>query len=208
MNLEEMERQLEKIPLDFLQQRVQEVEWESSVPMFVTALNNYVTLMDKIPTMRQFFDSYIASNRDHPTIRRFSHSQELMGGLRARAYRAYPSLVRDIHFEKLLSERFTMLYDEDIDIKAGIDYVINYKGNTFYVHCQVDTPASRNAREKKNSRHDYRGFHVDLFLKREKSRKLGDFWLYAERDINRLKQAMDELVGPKSLNLDSWMFSK
>ena len=55
-------------------------------------------------------------------------------------------------------------------------------------------------RTLKNNRHDFDGIHLDLVLNLgdPKTKKVGDFFLYSDNEINRLIIEMAEEIGKKA----------
>ena len=64
-------------------------------------------------------------------------------GIRARAFRTYPSLVRDVYFNKYIEERLGMkcriIYNTRLDIEEGIDLMIVSQKNNYGISFFTDT---------------------------------------------------------------------
>jgi hypothetical protein len=124
-------------------------------------------------------------------------SESLKAGLEARAKRAYPSFVRDIHLDALLREKgLQVSYDQEVDIVGGVDHKVTYEGETFHVHGYVGTNRGRFGRRVKNRRHKFRGVHIDMALDlgARTTKKVGDFFLYSKEDIDNLVKEMEKKV--------------
>lgn len=154
---------------------------------------------DKLESFNDFFHKLIEEEGDLPSQDYFA--QEYMSrfrydspGVQARARRAYPSLVRELHVYHMLAERFDDIYhDTDLDYNHGIDYVINQNDQTFLVHVWLDTPRSRMFRERKKGRHatsTIKGTHIDLTTTKDSGKHVGDFWLYSEQDIENFEKEL------------------
>ncbi len=95
----------------------------------------------------------------------------------------------------LLTEKgLAAVYDRDTDVQAGVDHALKYKEGLFFVHSFVGTSRGRYGRRIKNMRHDFKGDHLDLVLNLSdpQTKKVGDFFLYSDKEINELICEMDE----------------
>lgn len=119
-----------------------------------------------------------------------------------RARVAYPSLVRDLHFFFLLSEyneRHNVFdrvdYDPQMDIKNGVDAIIESGDKTYYVNLYVDTSKSqRFVEQKKSHRHPSNNaieLHLTVSRNDSRNKNVGDFWLYSEEHIEDMISEMD-----------------
>jgi hypothetical protein len=192
LSSKEIEEQIEKYPLKFLQVRDERVEWGIPFPMFVTTFRCLMERNDRIPSQDEFVENYFADNASE--LAATLTTAQLKTGLEARLRRTYPSLVRDAHFEALLRERgLDVVYDPKADIQAGIDHTVTYKGVQFHLHCYVKTKAGRYGRKIKNRRHDFQGIHLDveMDLGAEDSKKVGDFALYSGKHVDIVMEQME-----------------
>lgn len=158
--------------------------------MFVDTFNLLVKKNRKIPSQDEFVIEYFHQN----TVSLADLTESMKKGLEARLRRTYPSLVRDVHFGALLSERgLDVSYDQNVDVAAGVDHVVKYKGLTFHIHCYVNTRIGRMGRRIKNRRHDYRGLHLDIEMDMgaESADSLGDFFLYSNEHVDYLIDLME-----------------
>jgi len=166
--------------------------------MFVDTFKRMLNENNQIPSQNEFVESYFKENAQ--VILDKITSKQLKLGLKARLRRTYPSLVRDVHFEALLRERgLNVSYNLELDIRAGVDHTIKYRGQTFYIHCYVNTRAGRLGRKIKNRRHDFTGIHVniELNLGAESSKSVGDFYLYSDHHIDYLIDFMQTEISKK-----------
>lgn len=189
----EVEIQLEGIHLEFSDIKDPFVEYRLQIPMFVSAFYDFIFDYNKVPTQLEFWEHYQLYNKDFFDDRKFQPST--LEALKARAYRTYPSLIRDVHFNLLLKSRWpgnTVLYNRSLDIEEGIDILI--KGNTdFYaVNLFTDTNLAKAAREKKANRHDsYSNLkYIDMPVNFRTSHKKGDFFLYGDVEYEQLKNKL------------------
>lgn len=69
-------------------------EWGIKLPMFVDAFYDYILKKQTIPNQTESFDYYIQYNKEYfMNLNR----PNLYSGIRARAFRTYPSLIRDVY---------------------------------------------------------------------------------------------------------------
>jgi hypothetical protein len=189
----EIEKQIENYKLDFPQVRDERIEWNTKLPMFVATFNKLIQEKGVVPSQDNFVKRYFEDNSAE--LSSVISSESLKAGLEARARRAYPSFVRDIHLDALLRERgLQVSYDQETDIVGGVDHKITYKGETFHVHGYVGTNRGRFGRKVKNRRHKFLGVHIDmaLDLSAKTTKKVGNFLLYSEEDIDNLVKQIDK----------------
>ena len=175
--------------LTFPQVRDKRVEWGIHFPPFINAFYNYVHQKRRIPTQEEYFQFYLKVNSDFFSDGRFD--QTIYRGLQARLYRTYPSLVRDIHFNKLLESSnrgYEIVYNLDLDLAYDIDAMLIKDGQYWAACLYTQTRRGNFARAKKVYRHtrflnvNYVEFPVEL----EDNRKVGEFFLYGEPEITEL----------------------
>jgi len=159
--------------------RLEEIENDKKLPIFITSFYDFILKFKYIPTSDEFFIYYKEYNKDF--FMRHHYSVYLMIGLQARCYRLYPSLVRELHFIKVVSEclnkdKYTIIYNLKLDIYEGIDMMIINKGidgsytsnqvktdladikhnndKYFGINLFVDTYYSKEGRKSKKNRHE------------------------------------------------------
>jgi hypothetical protein len=189
----EIEEQIENYKLKFIDVRDERIEWEIKLPMFVETFNRFIREKGAIPSQEDFVERYFEDNA--AKLSSVLSSQSLKTGLEARLRRTYPSLVRDVHLNALLKERgMEVHYDQDTDIAGGVDHTVLFKGTTFYVHGYVGTTRGRFGRRVKDRRHKFRGMHIDLVLDLggQSTKKVGDFYLYSEKNVEDLISEMEK----------------
>lgn len=124
-------------------------------------------------------------------------------GIKARVYRAYPSLLRDFHFYILCysSGLFESVeYSFLVDTREGIDLFVTYKGNRFAISLFVNTRRSLEYKKKKYKRHDYSNLKEICISINPFDRKsyVGDYALYGESHLQEMIREMEnELVSSK-----------
>lgn len=183
---EQLLSMIEVIPLEFLNIRNQQVEWNMQFPMFIKPFYDFVYRHKEIPTQEGYFDFYIQKNSDF--FDNANLNDVLIAGLRARVYRTYPSLVRDLHFNVFLKEKLlqsTIFYNTQLDIENDIDTLIIKDGLFHSLSMFTDTVAGREAREKKRyrSKKFSNVTYLELPVDFKGSFECGKFFLYGEREF-------------------------
>ena len=175
--------------LSFFHERNREVEWEIKLPMFVVAFYAYIIENQTIPNQEEFFNFYLQYNKAFfDNLNR----PDLESGIMARAYRTYPSLVRDIHFNKFIEEKLgskcQVIYNTWLDIVEGIDLMVITKKNYYGVCFFTNTRRAYTGRKAKEHRHTLfdNVKYVEMPMEFEGSVKAGDFFLYGEKEYNEL----------------------
>ena len=92
--------QIRGYTLRFIQVRDYSVERMIQFPPFIKGFYNCVYRLGRRPTQDEYYQFYLWVNKDYFSTNQFS--QETYLGLQARVFRTYPSLVRDLYFNKLL----------------------------------------------------------------------------------------------------------
>jgi len=165
------------------------------IPPMMDILFQMVRQDKEIPTQKEFVLSYMDSI-DLPTIysrvtKSKSNAHITLGqvrrGIIARAARSYPSLVRDLHLPIRLRELgYKAFYIKKYDIEYGIDIVLNYKDELYYIHCYVDSYRANYYRNIKDKRHPntLKGKHLEapMVIKRGDS----NLYLYPDDAIDTI----------------------
>lgn len=176
--------------LNFVQLRDSRVEWKIAFPMFVDAFYKYVIKYKKIPVQREFFNYYQFCNKKY--FRAKNYNDRIMEALKARAYRTYPSLVRDLYFNKLVKEKLDnifAIYNTKLDIEEGIDLMIICDGIYYAINLFTNTSRAHFGRTKKRDRHTKFSNvkYIELPVDFKGSLKCGNFYLYGDNEFQILK---------------------
>jgi hypothetical protein len=194
LTTKQIEAQLKLIPLHYVHYTFSPVEYGKGVSKGISA---YGYLRDKqphmIPTEKDFCEAFIGKTLPlFPVEKLMTDYEKYRLGLECRAKRAYRSLVREEHCTTRMAELMTkygfeIKYDSEDDWKRGIDVTIVDKkyNREHYVHLFVDSPSSRKHRKNKAFRGQGRDFstHVDFPFRKEEGKKVGDFYLYSDKQI-------------------------
>ena len=181
--------QVEGIRLSFLNVHNWKVERGIRFPEFIKAFYNFIYQNHGIPSQEEYFQFYLNVNRAFFAQNNFG--QDIILGLKARVYRTYPSLVRDIYFNKLLEENnhgYEILYNLNLDLERDIDTMLIKDGKYWAACLYTQTRRANVARKWKENRHirfdnvEYAEFPV-VFTD---DRKVGDFFLYGEPELQTL----------------------
>lgn len=194
-----IEQQLMGYDLFFPQIRIDEVEWKIQLPPFVEVMDNFITQYNRIPSQYEFNNEYIRSRNSQlkeilDNYNTTKKRDQILQGICARAQRTYPSIIRDIHLHYLLIEEgFNVISTREDDISRGIDHIILYDNQPINIHCYVNTPRAKTARQLKTNRHVEQGTHIDLPLDiySNETKKVNDIYLYSKIHIYKLQQFLN-----------------
>lgn len=171
---------------------------EGKLPIaFVPSFYRFVLLEKRLPTQEEFYEEFridlLLSGFDFDR-----QPEKYRDGLKKRlCSRAYPSIVRDIHFCKLLAEflpekGYDVLYNTAIDIK-GIDVLIRERatGELTGVCLFVDTKKSNEQIEghKSSKRRHFKEVHFLEYPIKCDSTSTG-IWLYDKSAVNKLYERL------------------
>ena len=162
-----MEAQLAAMPpLEFPSTREPTVEWTA----FPSLCGIYWQLarQGRVPTQAEFVEAVWAATARLPRA-----------GVRGRAARTYPSLVRQHHAELLLRERFpVVVWSEYLD-HHGVDLLVVDAWFAVGVALSTDTPLSHRWRQVKQQRHpDPPGLPILEVWAEPCAYRVGPFWLH------------------------------
>lgn len=175
--------------LEFIQIRDEKVERGIHFPPFIKAFYNCIYRLKRMPNQEEYYNFYLGINRQFFLDNNFE--DKILLGLKARVYRTYPSLVRDFHFNKLLSERVDdceIVYNSNLDIEHDIDTLLIKDGNFWAACLFTETRRANIAREWKESRHERFANvrYIEIPVNFDDDSKIGDFFLYGDREIHQL----------------------
>jgi len=192
---DDIRNQIVGYKLTFPQERNNELEWGIKLPMFVDSFYAYIVEYQTIPTQKEAFDYYLQYNKDF-----FNelNRPDLESGIMARAFRTYPSLVRDIHFNKYIEERLAarchIIYNTRLDIEEGIDLMVVTKKNNYGVCFFTNTRRAYIGRKAKEHRHTPfdNVKYVEMPMEFKGSVEAGDFFLYGEKEYIELYNTLSK----------------
>ena len=195
LNSDEIRAMVSSYRLIFPNERNEEVEWRIKLPMFVDAFYAYIVEKQRIPTQRESFEFYLKYN---DSFFKALNRPDLQSGILARAYRTYPSLVRDIYFNKFIEERLAtkcqIIYNTKLDIEEGIDLMIITSKNNYGICFFTNTRRAFTGRKAKQHRHTTfdNVKYVEMPMEFRGSVKAGDFFLYGEKEYYALYNTLSK----------------
>lgn len=190
---DQIKEQIRDYSLIFLSVRNRYVEWGLKLPMFVNSFYDYIIKFQKVPSQQDFWNHYLYFNSEYFSEKNFT--SDVLEGIKARCFRTYPSLVRDIYFNKYVEEKLNptdkVVYNINLDVQEGIDMMIEEKAGVYKaINLYVNTQRAIVGRQKKEFRHtkfdnvEYVEFPVDF----KGSEKVGNFFMYGKIEFEKLKE--------------------
>lgn len=186
----DVEAQISSFSLEFDSYKNDEVEWRMKLPMFVHSFYEYVIDTSSVPTQNQLWEKYSSQKE----IKEKIIDPDIKRGIKARVFRTYPSLIRDIHFSLYLKENSKVttevIYNLALDVEYGVDILVVFNKNLFAVNLFTPTQRARMGRQKKEQRHkEITNVHqIELPVEFKTESKVGDFFLYREKELIVLRQ--------------------
>lgn len=198
---QEVEAQIQNYKLVFDQTRNEKVEWGLKLPMFVPSFYKFIKTKKLVPSQNDYWLFYVSENKDYLTDLKLTREEKI--GVRARVFRTYPSLVRDLHFGLQMKENNifrSVFYNEILDIEYGVDLVVeNINGILLGLNLFTKTKAAEHARIVKEFRPkkpiDFACCEIPIIFKG--SKKCGDFFLYSDREINFITEKINTYLEGK-----------
>jgi hypothetical protein len=190
LSYNDIEDQITEFKLSFISIRNKKAEWGVKFPTFLDSFYKFVYNNGELPTQEGFYNYYLNNNKEWFAKNHFEN--EILLGLKARIYRTYPSLIRDLHFSKLIVkelEGYEVIYNTNLDVKEGIDLLVMRNNIYFAVNLYTKTARALIGREKKETRHiKYDNIkYIELPVEFKDSLEIGDFFLYGRREVDQLK---------------------
>ena len=181
--------------LEFFKKAERKVVENGKMPMLADHFDKYGPFLSQ----EQFWATYFAEHE--PFLTAFADTAELMAACRARAYRAYPSLMREHHLYLNVRDRGTTAQGEPYEWvernsrldMAGVDLLIVADGLAFGVHAYVDTAESNYYRARKQRRYRKIGHTIELALDRKTAPSIGQFQVYGPEHLAQLQQEIADV---------------
>lgn len=193
----EIRSAISKYKVIFSQERNPKVEWGVKLPMFVEAFYDFLVKRQSVPEQEAFYQYYLEFNK--PFFDSLNRP-DLESGIKSRAYRAYPSLVRDICFNKYIDERIgtkcQVVYNTKLDIEEGVDLMIVTNRNNYGICFFTKTKRAEQGRKAKENRHTLfdNVRYVEMPLKFKGKGKKDAIFLYGEKEYAELYQKLKNLA--------------
>lgn len=177
--------------------REREVEY-GNFPWFIDAICFYMFVYETIPSPSEFFRVYADGNFSKWDDEYVFHNGKRYNtsAVKGRAFRSYPSLIRDIHFYHLSKESGLFdrsLYSFKYDTEDRVDVVLFYNPNRYNIRMRTNTKLSNEFDSLKDYRHTHstlKGIPIDLpiDLGKQNNRRVGDFRLYSDFHLGILNE--------------------
>ncbi|MBT5531263.1 MAG: TaqI family restriction endonuclease [Cytophagia bacterium] len=198
LSSKEIEDQIVSFNLTFINIRNQKAEWGIKFPIFLNSFYKFIYNNKKLPSQDEFYNYYLANNNSW--FKSNSLTDVVLTGLKARIYRTYPSLIRDLHFSKVLSEKFSdylVIYNTNLDVIEGIDLLVIANNKNIAINLYTNTKRAFTGRTKKENRHiQYDNIcYIELPVAFKGSVEKGDFFLYGNREIVQLEEKIKKVSG-------------
>lgn len=179
------------------------------LPAIISSFYDHVFEEESVPNESQLSKKYLNTffekqdntnfilRERYQDTKRFGHN---FNGyhLLPRILRAYPSLIRDIHFYTicLACPLFSkVVYSLKYDFYKGLDLGLRYKDRSFFVSLHVETSRGNSYKAKKYSRHSYEGVEeVVLEISFDDCKEVGPFFLYTDKHLNKLINLLEKKV--------------
>jgi hypothetical protein len=194
LDVETIENKIQNYELNFSNIKNDIVEWKMKFPMFLNSFYKKIYQSNTIPTQTEFWADYLMDNL--PFFEKNKYGEDIMNALKARAFRTYPSLVRDLHFMHYVKENINeskVIYNRKLDINEGIDLLIVRDNLNYGINLFTATSRSFEGRSKKENRHKkYDNInYINLPVHFKGSYVCGKFFLYKEDEYGNLLNELD-----------------
>jgi len=185
--------QIKNYNVPWLPIRIKEVEKKGNgLPVYVKAFYDYIIKYNIVPEATKFYEYYLGFYNNY-----FSNNKKtiiFMIGVKARCYRTWMSLIRELHFIKYVSQNipfyYDVIYNFELDAYEGIDMMIideeKYYGVNLYV---TNTRALENKEDKKTRRDSFDNvINIDhpINIHGDDKKNCGEFKLYNKKSFEKL----------------------
>lgn len=166
-----------------------DVDEEEGLPPFVPNFYKYLVNNGRIPTQEEFYQYYVSRHKKKVADK----------DIKGRAYRAYPSIIRDIHFAAMLrhmneEQNFAdeVKYSSVLDMQYDADVMVT-KGDKHVGICLfTNDRKSYDNRKKKQVKRFENVEYIELPISIDYSNP--GFTLYTEEDANKVITKVNELL--------------
>ena len=190
-----------------------EVAVSAVPPSFINLRDNAVELAPRFPNMMYTLWGFICAHRRFSSQSEYMlyflsiHSNALISldenAVKARVMRAYPSLIREIHFYALVKESGffeNVSYSAFSDIEEDTDISVECGGHNYGISCYVQTERSLEYRRRKRSRpRNPKANSIELPLDLSSGTKVNG-WIFYNR--NHVGVLLDYIIDYASINFN------
>lgn len=187
----DIEQNIKNYTLEILKYKNTRVERELELPIMLKSFYSFVLKNNKIPNQKECWDNYLNINKDYFNDNQFNEDE--LRGIKARvSYRSYTALIRELHFNKYLSENlesYNVKFNIDLDMYEGIDTMIENENEFYGIDLFVSSPDSDKWRNKKKTNRHIPFVNVnkiELPLILNEGKKCGRIILYTHNHYKEL----------------------
>ena len=137
--------QLSSYNVTFIDYRNDFVEKKNNIPLFTDSFYKFIFTYNRIPSQDELHLYYMENYKKILPLTVDSYSDQILFGFKARIFRLYPSLIRDLHFYLYLKENLTnckIYYNLLLDSTYAIDIIVEYNGIYYGLKLCTDTANS------------------------------------------------------------------
>ena len=165
-------------------------------PSFTMTFYRFILKEDRIPTQAEFCVFFVEDEENKELIKnnmaksRYKDLDKVVEGLKARAARTYPSLIRDLAFSiKVKEAGYETFWNPEVDVSCKADMVIKIDDQLYGIAMYTNTRRGTMCRSRKLGETEMPPelTKIELPINLSEGEKVGDFLLYGEKHINDLK---------------------
>lgn len=168
------------------------IEWKKAIPLITVSFNYHLLRDENIPTPEELLMDY---NRDNQYFLK-TIPQDLINGVEYRVLRAYPSLVRDVHFVSITREMGyntkRTLHNDIHGVDAIIPATVNELNICLYIWSKKSLAYKKNKKNKNV---------INFPLTKDNRIEINNVYLYSASSIekmltenNAIKSDMNEKI--------------
>lgn len=205
LTLKDIYDQLSKYNVQFYPEKNEIVEGLTNIPLFTKSFYEFIFTYNRIPNQDEFHLYYMENYKKKLPYTVNSYSDEILFGFKARIFRLYTSLIRDLQFYLYLKDNLKnckIYYNSSLDTEYAIDILVENKGIYYGLKLCTDTKRSLEFLHEKKTRKikKYENvipivFSMNLNDERNIIQTLGEkVILYNVSHLNRLKYIFNNKI--------------
>jgi len=179
------------------------------LPPMIASFYDFIFEQGEVPSESQLSKKYLNTffvkesksifilKKEYQDPRRYSHTFDGYA-LLPRVLRAYPSLLRDLHFYTICLESglFTKQgYSLKQDYEKGLDIKLRYKTKAYYASLYIETARGNFFKDKKYKRHDYTEvLEIPMGVSLDDCANFGRFLLYKDEHLEKLVSLIEKNI--------------
>jgi hypothetical protein len=137
--------QLNGYDVNFIKYKNDFVENKKNIPLFTKSFYEFIFTYNRIPSQDELHLYYMDNYKKILPYTVNNYSDEILFGFKARIFRLYPSLIRDLHFYLYLKENLKnckIYYNFSLDSTCAIDILVEYNEIYYGLKLCTDTVSS------------------------------------------------------------------